>query len=228
MIKTLNEKFVNTWVFLRELPELIGGARGEGTSRVAAKLQHHYSDSVDILMLSSEAEVLAHQPEMALPYRGRTQAYLRLLNRTLEAIEGRYFSKLEAKPISLGRKFKEVLHVIRASSTPDYTIVDIDTTSFEHDGILYMEIQVGGGNAAGTFELFDGDMELATNKSPDEALTGAWNVPPGGTGHIIHDFKRGQRFKLRANGGKSNKEGSINAFNAHISVVQESDETGEW
>ena len=221
MIKTLNEKFVNSWVFLRELPELIGGARGEGASRVAAKLQHHYSDSVDILMLSSEAEVLAHQPEMALPYRGRTQAYLRFLNRTLEAFEGRYFSKLDAKPISLGRKFKEVLHVFRSSGTPDYTIVDIDTTSFEHDGILYIEIQVGGGEAAGTFELFDGDTELVTDESPDEALTGAWNVPPGGIGHIMYGFKRGQRFKLTAAGGRSIKAGCINAFIAHIYVVDE-------
>ncbi len=215
-------------MFLRELPELIRGVRGEGASRVAAKLQKHYSHSVDILALTSEAEVLAHHPEMALPYRNRTQAYLRLLNRSLEAFEARYFSELGARPISLGKKLKEVLHVFRASETPDYTIVDIDTTSFEHDGILYIEIQVGGGEAAGTFELFDGDTELVTDESPDEALAGAWNVPPGGTGHIIHNFKRGQRFKLRANGSRSSKEGCINAFSAYISVVPESEEYGEW
>ena len=214
-------------MLLRELPELIDGARGEGASLLATKLKHHYSDSVDVLVLTSEAEVLAHQPEMALPYRSRAQAYLKLLNRSLEAFEGRYFSKLEAKPISLGRKFKEVLHIFRASGTPDYTFVDIDTTSFEHDGILHIEIQVGGGEAAGTFELFDSDEEFATNKSPDEALTGAWDVPPGGTGHIFHGFKRGQRFKLRATGSRSTKEGCINAFSAHISVVQESEEKGE-
>lgn len=219
---TVNEKFVNTWVFLRELSELIRGVRGEGASRVAAKLQKHYSDSVDILALTSEAEVLAHQPELALPDRNRTQAYLRLLNRTSEAFEGRYFSKLDAKPISLGRKFKEVLHIFRASETPDYTFVNIDTTSFEHDGILYIEIQVGGGEAAGTFELFDGDVELAANESPDEALTGAWDVSPGGMGQIIHRFKRGQRFKLGATSLDSEK-GSTNAFIARISVVQETE-----
>ena len=90
----LNDKFVNTWVFLRELPELIGGAKGKGASPVATKLQQHYSDSVDILMLTSEAEVLAHQPEMALPYRNRAQHYLTLLQRSVEAFEGKFFSKL--------------------------------------------------------------------------------------------------------------------------------------
>ena len=205
----------------------MGGAKGEGASLVATKLQQHYSDSVDILVLTPEAEVLAHQPEMALPYRSRAQAYLRLLNRSLEAFEGRYFSKLEAKPISLGRKFKEVLHIFRASGTPDYTFVDIDTTSFEHDGILYIELQVGGGKATGTFELFDVNTDLATNESPDEALTAAWDVPPGGMGQIIHRFKRGKRFKLRAAGSRISEKGSINAFSAYISVVQETDEKDE-
>ena len=104
VIKMLNEKFVNTWVLLRELPELIDGARGEGASRVATKLQQHYSDSVDILTLTSEAEVLAHQPEMAIPYRNRAQAYLRLLNRSLEAFEGRYFSKFRSKTHQFGEE----------------------------------------------------------------------------------------------------------------------------
>ena len=126
----------------------------------------------------------------------------------------------KAKPISLGRKFKEVLHIFRTSGTPDYTFVDIDTTSFEHDGILYIEIQVGGDEAAGTFELFDGDNETAIDESSDDALTGAWAVPPGGTGQILHRFERGQHFKLRAAGRRLSKKGGVNAFTARISVAQ--------
>ena len=118
------------------------------------------------------------------------------------------------------------MHIFRASGTPDYTFVDIATTSFEHDGILHIEIQVGGGEAAGTFELFDGDEEFAANESPDEALTAEWDVPPGGTGKIFHRFKRGKRFKLGVTSLDSEK-GRINAFSAYISVVQESEETGE-
>ena len=221
----LNEKFVNTWVLLRELPELIDAEKGEVASLVAKKLQHHYTDSVDILVLTSEAEVLAHQPDRALPYRNRAQHYLTLLQRSLEVFEGELLSKLEAKPISFGRKLKEVLHIFHASGTdiPDYTPIEIDLTPFEHGGILHIEIQVGGGEATGSFGLFDGDEEFATNESPDEALTAEWDVPPGGTGHIFHGFKQGRHFKLAATSSDT-KEGSTNAFIARILVVQEGEE----
>ena len=204
----------------------MGGAKGDGARLVATKLQQNYTDSVDILVLSSEAEVIMHQPEMALPYRNRAEAYLTLLRRSLEAFEGKCLLNLEAKPISLGRKLKEVLHTFRASGTdtPKYTPVEIDTTPFEHDGILYIKIQVGRGDAAGTFELFDSDTDLTTDRSPDEALTGTWNVPPGGTGHIFHGFKRRQLFKLGATSLDS-KAGSTNTFHADIYVVQEGQES---
>ena len=86
VIKTLNEKFVNTWVFERELPELIDGAKGEAVSRVAEKLKQHHRDSVNILALTSEAEVILHQRESELPGGSElpgdgTQAYLSLLRR---------------------------------------------------------------------------------------------------------------------------------------------------
>lgn len=122
----------------------------------------------------------------------------------------------------MGRKLKEVLHIFRASASdiPDYTLVEIDATSFEHDGSFHIEIQVGGGVSTGTFELFDGDKETAIDESSDDALTGAWDVPPGGTGQILHRFERGQRFTLRATGSRLSETESVNAFTAHISVAQ--------
>lgn len=225
VIKTLNEKFVNTWVFLRELPELISGAKGEAVSLVAKKMKHHYTDSVDILVLTPDAEVIMHQPEMALPYRNQAQAYLSVLQHTVDAFEGRRIrvgqgSKLDGNPISLGTELMEVLQVFRASDTdmPNYTIVEIDTTPFERGGILHIEIQVGTGEAAGTFELFDADAEIPTEGDTDEALEGAWDIPPGGIGHIFHDFGRGRRFKLIAT-GSDNQANCTNAFLARVSVV---------
>ena len=79
----LNEKFVNTWVLLRELPELIEGAKGEDVSHVARKLQQYYTNSVDILVLTPNAEVILHEPERQLPIN-RIQAYLTLLQQSLE------------------------------------------------------------------------------------------------------------------------------------------------
>ena len=73
-------------------------------------------------------------------------------------------------------------------------LVEIDTTPFEYDGILHVKIRVGAGEAAGTFELFDADTDLTTDGSPDEALTGAWDVPPGGIGQITSRFPTWRLF----------------------------------
>lgn len=225
VIKTLNEKFVNTWVLLRELPELIGGAKGEAVSLIAKEMKRHYTDSVDILALTPDAEVIMHQPEMALPYRNQAQAYLSVLQHSIDAFEGKRIrvgkgSRLDRNPISLGTELMEVLQVFRASGTdtPNYTVVEIDTTPFERGGILHIEIQVGAGEAAGMFELFDADAEIPTSNDADEALDGAWNVLPGGIGHIFHDFRRGRRFKLIAT-GSGNQANCTNAFLARVSVV---------
>lgn len=224
VIKTLNEKFVNTWVLLRELPELIGGAKGEVVSLVAKEIKHHYTDSVDILALTPDAEVIMHQPEMALPYRNQPQAYLSVLQHTVDAFEGKRTrvgnaSKLDRNPISLGTELTEILHVFSTSDTdtPDYRVIEIDTTPFER-GVLHIEIQVGAGEAAGTFELFDADAEILTKEATDKALTGTWNVSPDSIGHIFHNFSRSQRFKLVATVADNQKSAS-NAFLARVSVI---------
>ncbi len=226
VIETLNEKFVNTWVLLRELPELISGARGETPSLVAKKMQQHYTDSVDILALTPDAEVIMHQPESALPYRKQSQAYLTVLKHSVAAFEGRRTrvgkrSKLDGNPISLGTALMEILHVYGASSadTPDDTVVKIDATPFECGGILHIEIQVGVGESAGTFELFHDDTELPSKEGANAALDGAWNVSPGSIGHIFHNFRRGRHFKLVATGADAQ---TATAFLARVSVVPHS------
>ena len=220
----LNEKFVNTWVLLRELPELIDGAKGEGVRLIAKELKRHYTDSVDILVLTPDAEVIMHQPEMALPYRNQAQAYLTVLRHAVDAFEGKRArvgnaSRLDRNPISLGTELMEILHTFSTSDTdmPDYTIIEIDTTPFEH-GILHIEIQVGAGEATGTFELFDADVEILEKETTDKALTGAWNVSPGSVGHIFHHFSQGQHFKLVAT-STNNQKSTSNAFLGRVSVI---------
>ena len=75
-------------------------------------------------------------------------------------------------------------------------------------------------NPATVVALFDSDTDPITHGFSDEVLTGTWDVPPGGTGHIFHGFKRGQRFKLEATSSDSEAR-STNAFLAGICVVQE-------
>ena len=75
-------------------------------------------------------------------------------------------------------------------------------------------------NPATVVALFDSATDPTTHGFSDEALTGTWDVPPGGTGHIFHRFQRGQHFKLMAT-SLDNEERSTNAFLAGICVVQE-------
>ena len=208
----LNEKFVNTWVLLRELPELIEGAKGEEVSRVARKLQQHYTDSVDILVLTPNAEVILHEPEKQLPIN-RIQAYFTLLQQSLE--QKRQKTEL-----------MEVLNVFRAprNGYQDYKVVEIDTTPFERGGILSVEIQVGDGDATGSFYLFSDDIELSTERYSEDALAAVHEIPPGGARCLFHRFKCGQPFKLGVVGGRESKKRSLNAFRARISVWQETEE----
>lgn len=85
IIKLLNTHFVNVWVLLRDLPELQAGAKGTDAAALATKLRQHYTDSVDILTLTPELEVIEHLPGESLlrsDYLPRTQRiprYLELL-----------------------------------------------------------------------------------------------------------------------------------------------------
>ena len=203
-------------MLLRELPALIDGARGEGAGRVAAKLQEHYTDSVDILALTPEAEVIMHQPEMALIGRNKAPSYLTLLRRSVEAFEGKPLHR----PISLGER-QEVSGTFRAPGDgyQDYTPVEIDATAFENGGVLHIEVQVGDDGAEGTCALFDADTELPTEGTPDDALAGRRAIPPGEKGHVFHRFKQGQCFRLGVTGSWENEKGSTNTFRARIAIV---------
>ena len=134
---------------------------------------------------------------------------------------------------------QEVIDTFRAPmlAHQDYTVVVIDTTAFEESGTLIIDIQVGRDKAIGIFHLLDGDKKLPTEKVPDgidpaawnsqqseeyekalDALTRVWGIFPGQTGQIRYQFDRGQRFKLCATGDQWGGPGTINAFQAKISV----------
>ena len=102
----------------------------------------------------------------------------------------------------------------------EYTVVHIDATAFEDGGTLTIDIRVGSGEAAGSFDLFDGDSELPTGgiRRSDAALAHQWGIPPGGTGTITYQFDKGQAFQLGATGDYHSEKGSTNAFHARISI----------
>ena len=100
----------------------------------------------------------------------------------------------------------------------DYTVVKIDATAFEDGGMLTIDIRVGSGKASGSFDLFSGDSELITEGVPGKALAHEWGIPPGGTAIIAYRFDQGQVFQLGATGDWFSEKGSINAFQARISI----------
>ena len=85
IIKLLNTHFVNVWVLLSEVPELQAGAKGANAAALATKLRQHYTDSVDILTLTPDLEVIGHLHNMSLfhpyylPRKERIPRYLEML-----------------------------------------------------------------------------------------------------------------------------------------------------
>ena len=109
----------------------------------------------------------------------------------------------------------EVLDTFRTpiGNHQNYTTVVIDTRAFEDSGTLIIDIEVGRGDADGTFFLVNGDIELFTGKgiTKDQNLASVWSEP-GETGRITHCFDHGQLFKLCATGYSDEEEEAVNAF----------------
>ena len=206
----------------RDLPELIEGSKGERVSLFAKSIKDYYVYPVDIQILNPEATVIMHQPDSKFPHNNRAQGYLTLLAYALEEKPS-----LESDDPSLRQQLMEVSNTFRAPGAgyQDYTPIEIDTTPFEQGGTLIIDIEVGEGEATGSFDLYDADVELPTEGFPNDALTSVWDIPPKVTGQMIYRFARGQRFKLGATGNWFCEKGSTNTFIARVSVVPA--ETGE-
>ena len=223
---------MNTWVLFRDLAELVDDPDEDSVSVFAKTLKDHYVGAVDIQVLNPEGEIIMHQPENQLPGRNPAQRYLTLLADVakgeavnLASVNREKSSAAKGEVTNLAsEKREELMQVLNVFRGPgdgyqDYTAVEIDATPFEQGGTLIIDIQVGGGEATGSFDLYAGDAELPTKGFPDDALASEWDIPPGDTGQIQHQFAHGQKFKLGATGNWFCARGSTNAFLARISVV---------
>ena len=201
---------------LRELPELIEGAKGKRVSLFATSIKNYYVYPVDIQILNPEATVIMHQPESKFHNNNRAQGYLTLLAYALAEKP-----VLNSDDPPSREQLMEISNTFRAPGAgyQDYTPVEIDTMPFEKGGTLIIDIAVGEGEATGSFDLFDAKVELPTEGYPNDALASVWDISPGVSGQIIHRFVRGQRFKLGATGNWFCEKGSTNTFHARISVV---------
>jgi hypothetical protein len=225
-IEFLNANFINTWVLnvdLNRLRDLKGIEAIHPLARTI--IQGWQKDSFrDCLIISPELQLLGRQRvnELSPEHGGISTNYNRFL---VEAL-GRKFPGLGVVVLNADRPTTEVIHIFRTPEAgyQDYTPVEIDATAFENGGTLTIHIQVGSAEAAGSFNLFDGNRALPTKGIPDDVLAFAWDVPPGESGEIVYLFSRGRRFKLGATGNWFSEKGSVNAFRAVISVEPISDQ----
>ena len=130
IIDLLNTHFVNVWVLHRELPELQTGAKGEAVDALATQLRQHYSDSVDILTLTPELEVIQHLPSKSLlhpdylPRSERIPRYLELLTSSV-GVEVAAQKPRKLGKDGLSRRLAEAYEKF-GEPAPDFSTTDLD------------------------------------------------------------------------------------------------------
>ena len=131
IINLLNTHFVNVWVLLRELPALQTGAKGPAVGALATKLRQHYSDSVDILTLTPELEVIEHlpskhlfHPDYRLPHSERIPRYLEMLKSSV-GVEVAAQKPRKLGKHGLSRRLANAYEEL-GKPAPDFSTTDID------------------------------------------------------------------------------------------------------
>ena len=232
IIEFLNENFINTWVRNADLRRLRDSQGFDGMPPLARTIIGHKwrRGPVDTWVISPELEAIGHVAVNDYLDNNRRE------DGTLESENYLVFlaDSLAGKRPGFGNTVLTPEHpsqrILDVFRTPeyghqDYTVIVIDTTAFESDGTLIIDIEVGSEKAYGAFHLLDADHTLtfdAAHKRPEgilleESHAIGW-LGPNETEQITHRFERGQVYKLVALGWASNEKGSINAFHAKISV----------
>lgn len=187
---------------------------------------------VDAWVISPELEAIGHVP--VNDYLGNN----RREDGTLESENYYQFLKdsLAGKLPGFGNTVltpeqpsQQILNVFRTPEYghQDYTVIVIDTTAFKSEGTLIIDLELGSDKAYGSFFLLDAEHKLSfdiVKKRPevimlDEAHDIGW-YDPCEIGQMTHCFEQGQIYKLVAMGWASNQKGSINAFQAKISIQE--------
>ena len=241
IIEFLNEHFINTWVpnselgRIRSLREPIAERREreaktfDTTHPLAQAIIKGWKTGakkgspVDCFVISPAFELMGRQLVNDLGEASKNRGlqenvyYLTFLQEALQDKQPGLGNVI----LSSEQPSQEVLDTFRTptGNHQHYTTVVIDTRAFENRGTLMIDIEVGRGDADGTFFLVNGDIELSTEAgiTKDQNLASVWSEP-GETGRITHCFDRGQLFKLCATGYSDEAEEAVNAFHAKISV----------
>jgi len=242
IINFLNENFINTWVPNSELgriDSLINPiAKRREREGITFDTSHPLAQTiikgwntgskrgspVDCLIISHEFNLLGRQPDNELREDSnnrkmdRQEFYLTFLK---EALEEKYPG---LGNIRLSPKYpsQDVLDIFQVPNNGyhKYNVVIIDVREFDNGGTLTFDIEVGRSDAVGFFYLFNEDSEPPTDERvPEDKLASIW-ISPGDKRQLTYSFDQGQIFKMGATGSWRKNKGTVNAFQAKISVEE--------
>ena len=97
-------------------------------------------------------------------------------------------------------------------NTQAYRVTCLDLRSFKTQGQLTIDVSVGKGESAASFDLFSAATPLPTKGGPDGTLTGAYDVSPNRTITMSYAFKVGEVFKFGAEGNWFSRAGATNTY----------------
>ncbi len=107
----------------------------------------------------------------------------------------------------------------------DYAITRIDTRAFSNGGLLEVGITMGPGESAGSFDLFEEDVDVPEDPGSQEqlrmshSLAHSYDVQPTMRGQLVHLFQTGEVFQLGATGNWFSRQGAQNTFELDVRIV---------
>ncbi len=99
-----------------------------------------------------------------------------------------------------------------------YNVHEIDLRAFGSGGLLLIDITMGDGECAGSFDLFPEGVPLPSG-SPNGSVAHKYDVPPGAKKTLVHQFAKGQVFRFGASGNWFSEKGSTNEFEFEARAV---------
>jgi hypothetical protein len=102
----------------------------------------------------------------------------------------------------------------------NYQIICIDTTRFNDQSHLQIDIELGNGESNASFDIFPEGAEIPTVGRPTGSILGAYDISRGTKNlRMIVEFTKGQVFQFGATGNWFSREGSTNNFKVTMSVL---------
>jgi beta-lactamase regulating signal transducer with metallopeptidase domain len=124
---------------------------------------------------------------------------------------------IKLKDVSSRGKGSGVL-VAPGSGKQMYNVHEIDVSSFDSGGILLVDITMGDGDSAGSFDLFPEGVPLPSG-SPDGSVARSYDITSGESRTMVYQFAKGQVFRFGASGNWFSEKGTTNEFRFEARAV---------